>query len=239
MSGPAMDGEMPPQMSEELPVAPSTTTPFTAGPAVSRTKPGSRAVRVTPLGGRRVDDVTRRRTSRLAWYAAAVATAGLAGMAWFAFGLQSQVGTMETELREQLTLRARLQARLREKERTLATLFAGRGNVVLVTLDAAVPTGPGMQIFWNVRDGKAVLHAYGLVPLASDRGYMLWMLRDGMLVPVKLFSADAGGRAIVDDVPLPTSTAGVTLFAVTEESAQGAAVPTLLPFLSGEVPAAR
>ncbi|WP_373064944.1 anti-sigma factor domain-containing protein, partial [Gemmatimonas sp.] len=132
---------------------------------------------------------------------------------------------------------ARTEAKLAEREKTLQTLLAGRGNVVLVNLNPAQPTGPGRQVFWNVREGKAVVNAYGLAPVASDRAYILWMIRDGKPVPLKLFTPDDDGRAIVASVELPTTTSGITLLAVTEESSAGAIAPTMTPFLVGEVPA--
>ncbi len=205
---------------------------------VSRTSPGSRAVRVTPVRSAAVmDDLARRRPSKAGWYATAVMAAGLAAVAFFALDLRNRVGALETEAREKTALVTRLETKLTEKERTLATLLAGRGNVVLVTLDATAPTGPGMQVFWNVREGKAVVNAYGLAQVAPDRAYMLWMIRDGKPVPVKLFTPDESGRALVADVAVPNTTTGVTLLAVTEESAQGAEAPTMTPFLAGAVSA--
>ena len=130
----------------------------------------------------------------------------------------------------------RAEALLAERDATLNTLLEGRGNVVLVNLNPAKPAGPGMQVFWNVREGKAVVNAYGLMPVASNRAYMLWMIRDGKPVPLKLFTPGDDGRAIVASVELPTTTSGITLLAVTEESSAGAVAPTMTPFLVGEVP---
>jgi hypothetical protein len=68
---------------------------------------------------------------------------------------------------------------------------------------------------------------------------MLWMIRDGTPVPLKLFTPDESGRSLVANVEVPTSTTGITLLAVTEENASGATAPTMTPFIAGSVPAAR
>lgn len=213
---------------------------------VTRATPSSRAVRVTPPGTMampQTDEFERRRMtrppSRAGWYSAAVFAAGLAATAVFAFDLRSQLNALEAEARNTSLRLARTNETLSEKEKTLATLLAGRGNVVLVTLDATAPTGPGMQVFWNVRDGRAVMNAYGLAQVPSNRAYMLWMIRDGTPVPLKLFTPDESGRALVADVEVPNSTTGITLLAVTEEDAAGATAPTMTPFIAGAVPVAR
>jgi anti-sigma-K factor RskA len=92
-----------------------------------------------------------------------------------------------------------------------------------------------MQVFWNVREGRAVVSASGLAQLSRDRAYALWMIRDGKPVPIALFNPDAAGRAVVQDITVPTATEGVAAFAVTEEPASGSPQPTSAPFLVGEV----
>ena len=203
---------------------------------VSRATPTSRAVRVTPLkGGPAIDDSARRRPSRAGWYVSAILAVGLAAASYVAFDLRQRIGLLETEARKTSAQATRVEQKLSEKERTLATLLAGRGHVVLVTLVGPVPTGPGMQVFWNVRDGKAVVNAFGFAQVATDRTYMLWLIRDGQAVPVKPFTPDETGRALLVDVELPATTVGVTQLVVTEESAQGAGEPATTPILEGGV----
>lgn len=232
---------LPPVAATAAPAArAATATPPAGAPVAARTATRNRAVRVTPPRGVATDDPTRRRRpSRAGWYATALVSAGLAATVVFALDLRNRITLLEAETREKTARVSRLEARLSDKERTLSTLLAGRGNVLLVNLDASIPTGPGMQVFWNVREGKAVVNAYGLAQVATDRAYMLWMIRDGQPVPVKLFTPDESGRALVVDVPLPNTTTGITLLAVTEESAQGAEAPTMTPFLVGTVAATR
>jgi hypothetical protein len=219
------------------------TTPLPSSVPVTRTSPHSRAVRVSPVGG--VPGVmppavpARRRGGRAGWYIGALLAVGLAATVRYALDLRTRLGTADVLVREKSALLARTEARLGERERTLGTLLTGRGNVVLVNFDAAAPTGPGMQLFWNVREGKAVVNAFGLAQVATDRVYMLWMIRDGAPVALERFTPDENGRALLAEVKVPTNSGGITLFVVTEESAQGADAPTMTPFLSGTVPPAR
>ncbi|WP_434478652.1 anti-sigma factor domain-containing protein [Gemmatimonas sp.] len=81
----------------------------------------------------------------------------------------------------------------------------------------------------ELRSGKVVVNAFGLAQVAKDRAYMLWMIRDGTPMPLKLFTPDASGRALVANVGVRTSTTGITLLAVTEENASGAAAMMVTP----------
>ena len=106
---------------------------------------------------------------------------------------------------------------------------------MVVTHVTEAPTGPGMERFWKVVDGKAGVNAYGLAQVAAGRAYMLWMIRDGQPARVTLFTPDEDGRALVADVDVPNTTTGITQFIVTDESAQGAEAPTGTPFVAGMV----
>jgi len=202
-----------------------------------RQSPASRATRaITPPTPPAIIELSARRRARTAWWTAGVLGTALAASVVIAGIFRKQAAVLEDRAAQDKARFARLAAKLAERDKTLQTLLSGRGNVVVVNLNPAQAAGPGMQLFWNVREGKAVVNAYGLAPVARDRVYMLWMIRDGTPVPLKLFTPDDDGRAIVASVELPTTTSGITLLAVTEESSAGAAAPTTLPFLVGEVP---
>lgn len=224
--------------AEVAAVAPKNAAPTKA--EGERQTPAIRATRAvmppSPPTPTAVIELSARRTARTAWWTAGVLGAALAASVVVAVDLRNQAKELQDLSTQGNARMARAEALLAERESTLKTLLAGRGNVVLVNLDPAKPAGPGMQVFWNVREGKAVVNAYGLLPVASDRAYMLWMIRDGKPVPLKLFTPGDDGRAIVASVELPTTTSGITLLAVTEESSAGAVAPTMTPFLVGEVP---
>ena len=221
--------------AEVAAVAPKNAAPKKV--EAERQAPVIRATRaVTPPTPTAVIELSARRTAKTAWWTAGVLGAALAASVVVAVDLRNQAKELQDLSKQGNARVARAEALLAERETTLKTLLAGRGNVVLVNLDPAKPAGPGMQVFWNVREGKAVVNAYGLAPVGSDRAYMLWMIRDGKPVPLKLFTPGDDGRAIVASVELPTTTSGITLLAVTEESSAGAVAPTMTPFLVGEVP---
>lgn len=134
----------------------------------------------------------------------------------------------------QSTIAERDQA-LAEKEAVLRTLLGGGDALLVVNMGVPNATGPGMQFFWNVKDGRGVLHAFRLPQTAQGRAYQLWLIRDGQPVPSRVFTPDGDGSTTLFDIELPQSTTGVTAVAVTEEPAGGSKLPTTQPFLVGTV----
>ncbi len=134
----------------------------------------------------------------------------------------------------QSTIAERDQA-LAEKEAVLRTLLGGGDALLVVNMGVPNATGPGMQFFWNVKDGRGVLHAFRLPQTAQGRAYQLWLIRDGQPVPSRVFTPEGDGTTTLFDIELPQSTTGVTAVAVTEEPAGGSKLPTTQPFLVGTV----
>lgn len=171
---------------------------------------------------------------RIRWVPALLATA-LAASAVFAVNLREQVQQLEVQLSTQALALDSTRQRLAQRESTLQTLTDGGNDLVLVRLTPNTQAGPALQVYWNPRSGKAVIHASGLAPIAEDRAYCLWMIRDGKPVPLTLFRPGSDGSQLLHDITVATGTAGVAAFAVTEEAATGSPVPTMTPFLVGEV----
>ncbi len=171
---------------------------------------------------------------RIRWVPALLATA-LAASAVFAVNLREQVQQLESQLSTQALALDSTRQRLAQRESTLQTLTDGGNDLVLVRLSPNTQAGPALQVYWNPRSGKAVIHASGLAPIAEDRAYCLWMIRDGKPVPLTLFRPGSDGSQLLHDITVATGTAGVAAFAVTEEAATGSPVPTMTPFLVGEV----
>ena len=178
-----------------------------------------------------------RRASKAPWYGAGLLAIALAAAVVFAVELNNQVDSLKGAISEKDALLKRSLARLAERDATVNTLTTAGAKLVLVQLAPAAPQGPGIQLFWNVKDGRAVIYATGLKQLAADRTYCLWMIRDGKPVAVKLFNTDGGGQRLINGVELPMNTQGVAAFAVTEEPAAGSPQPTMTPFLVGTVEA--
>ena len=185
-------------------------------------------------------DVIRRSSGRAGgragWWSSGALVLALAASLVFSVDLRTQVKSLKSQLAEQVALVTSGTSRLAAREKTLATLLGGGSDVTLVRLSPNQPAGPGMQLFWNVREGRAIVSASGLSQIARDRAYALWMIRDGKPVAIALFTPDASGHAVVQDITLPTDLAGVAAFAVTEEPSAGSPQPTMTPFLVGAVP---
>ncbi|MES2524528.1 MAG: anti-sigma factor [Gemmatimonadota bacterium] len=206
------------------PVSVQSTTPITIAPVL-----------VTPVSSSAPPLVLAKPPSSAGKWSAAFLGIALAASVVFALDMRSKAQTLEGELAEQTGQLAVAKQQLAEREKTLATILGSGSDVTLVRLSPSQPAGPGMQVFWNVREGRAIISASGLAPVAKDRAYALWMILDGKPVPLALFNPDASGRAVVQDITVPTDLAGVAAFAVTEEPAAGSPQPTMTPFLVGAV----
>jgi hypothetical protein len=171
---------------------------------------------------------------RIRWVPAVLVTA-LAASAVFAVNLREQVQHLQSQLSAQALALDSTRQRLAQREATLQTLTDGGNDLVLVRLTPNTQAGPALQVYWNPRSGKAVIHASGLAPIGEDRAYCLWMIRDGKPVPLTLFRPGSDGSQLLHDITVATGTTGVAAFAVTEEAATGSPVPTMTPFLVGEV----
>lgn len=214
-----------------FPTASSVGEMPTATPAVARNAPAARAVHVVP------QQRVVRHPSKAPWYGVGLMAVALAAAVVFAVDLTNQVNALKGTLTEKELLLKRSQARLADREVTVNTLTNAGANLVLVQLAPTAPQGPGIQIFWNVQDGTAVIHASGLKQVAADRTYCLWMIRDGKPVAVKLFNPDPDGHRLINAGEFPKDRQGIAAFAVTEEPAGGSPQPTMTPFLVGTVEA--
>ena len=176
-----------------------------------------------------------RRASKAPWYGAGLLAIALAAALLLTVQLKNQVDLLKGAVNEKDALLKRSLARLAERDETVNTLTTAGAKLVLVQLAPSAPRGPGIQLFWNVKDGRAVIYATGLKQVAADRTYCLWMIRDGKPVAVKLFNPDGDGQRLINGVEMPTNIQGVAAFAVTEEPAAGSPQPTMTPFLVGTV----
>lgn len=189
------------------PSAPATVVPITSAPSASR-------------GG---------------WAIPTILTLAAAASTAIAVGLNSDLRRLRAELATQVALLDTTRATLAQRDTMLRTLTDAGNDLVLVRLAPNVNDGPSMQVYWNVKRGAAVVMASGLKQLATDRAYVLWMIRDGKPAAVALFRPDASGSQVLSDIQVPVSAQGVAAFAVTEEAATGATQPTMTPFLVGTV----
>lgn len=172
--------------------------------------------------------------SRAPWMTAGILAFALAATAFFAVNVQRRVGELEQTVASQQAVIDGTSARLAARDSTVDALTDQ--DLVRVRLVANVSAGPSMQVFWNRRTGRAVVHAAGLAPVAKDRAYCLWIIRNGKPEAVALFNPDANGSRLLNAVAVPADAANIAAFAVTEEPATGSPQPTMTPFLVGAVP---
>ena len=175
--------------------------------------------------------------SRAPWFGMGMLGIALAASLVFALDITNQLHSVRSLLTEKDVMLKRNQSRLAERDETVRILTGGGNDLVLVRLVANTSAGPDMQVFWNLKEGTAVVHASGFRQLASDRTYALWMIRDGKPVALKLFNPEADGTRLLNGIEVPRNLQGVAAFAVTEEPAEGSPQPTMTPFLVGAVEA--
>jgi hypothetical protein len=93
-------------------------------------------------------------------------------------------------------------------------------------------TGPGhLQMRFTPGDPGAKLQGSGFAPIASDRTYELWMIRDGTPIRATCFTPDAGRVHLALSAPVQ----GSDLMAVTVESSACPGAPTTDPILTADL----
>ncbi len=130
------------------------------------------------------------------------------------------------------TLLAQRDTLLQAQQRTLDALLTP--GVELYQLTATGDPVPGVQLFWDRKRNRAIIHSFGVKPLPDDRAYQLWFIQDGKPVPSVTFRPAADGRAQVESIDVPSG-AGVTAAAITEEPLGGSPQPTSAIYLVGKL----
>lgn len=177
------------------------------------------------------------------WWAPSLLACALAASLFFTFKQNSEVKSLTGTLASRdssLTARdSQLVARglkLAQRDSTLNNLLEADSALLIVHLAGKTPDGPGVQVFWNVKQRVGVLHAFHLPPAAKGRAYQLWLIKDGKPVASKVFNSEADQHGLVWNIELPGSTAGISALAVTEEPESGSLQPTTTPFIVGALP---
>src|SRR5262245_57148830 len=164
-------------------------------------------------------------SARRRWVSASI-IAALAASLVLAIALQqrsaSERDTALAALRARDSVLAFAQSRLAARDSEIEAILTAERDLVVVQLASAnAKTGPGVQLFWNYKEGIGVLHAFRLTPAPAGRAYQLWLIKDGKPVPSRVFNSDPDGHGLVAGFDLPHDTRGVTALAITEEPAGG------------------
>lgn len=211
-----------------------------AGEPSGAIRPAAASVDLTVVDGRAAPvsgaaSLAREKTARVAWVAAGTFGLAAAATLFVAVTLRGRVRELQQLVATQQAIIDRTTARLASRDSTVDAITLGDADLVRVRLATSAPVGPSMQVFWNQRTGRAVVHAAGFAPLPTDRAYCLWVIRNGKPEAVALFNPDADGRRVLNAVAVPQDAASIAAFAVTEEPASGSPQPTMTPFLVGAV----
>jgi anti-sigma-K factor RskA len=157
------------------------------------------------------------------WLALAASLLLAVGLGAALLSARSQLAAVERELAARGQTLAQAQRRLTEREATLNSIL-GPG-VQLFQLTASGDPDPGIQLFWNRQQHRAVVHGYRLKPVPAGRAYQLWFIKDGKPVPSVTFKPEPGGDVRVEQIPVPRE-GSLSAAAVTVEPEAGSAQPT-------------
>ena len=162
----------------------------------------------------------RRRAPWLALAASLLLAVGLGAGLVLARG---RLAAVETELAARDRTLAQTRQQLTEREATLNSIL--EPGVQLFQLTASGDPEPGIQLFWNREQHRAIVHGYRLKAVPAGRAYQLWFIKDGKPVPSVTFKPEADGDASVGQIPVP-SDGTVSAAAITVEPEAGSAQPT-------------
>jgi len=188
---------------------------------------GGRSARDAGVRNLRPPTGSRTTSARVPLYAALAASLMLtAWLGWQRNELGKTVNALRVRLQDQTT-------RLAEREKTLNAILEPGTELYQLTA-ASGEAGPIVQLFWDRKNNRAVVHSFAVRELPSDREYQLWFIKDGKPVPSVTFRPEPGGHAQISAVAVPQD--GVlSAAAITEEPAGGSAQPTSPIYLVGSL----
>ena len=154
---------------------------------------------------------------------------GLAASILMAAGLYLKTKELELRLASADSASAALSERLAGREATLNAILAP--GVQLTTLTATGDQPPVVQVFWDRRQQKAVLHTFRLPPAPSGRVYQLWLMRKGATpIASRVFNTETDGHLLAENIQVPAGEP-IVGFAISVEPAGGSPQPTTTPIL--------
>jgi anti-sigma-K factor RskA len=168
-----------------------------------------------------VAGVISKRTS-VPWLALAAGLAAVVGLG-FGFTQLRAVRGLRQELAqvgERLDLASE---RLATREATLNAIL--EPGVQMFQLTASGDPDPLIQLFWDRRRHRAVLHGFKLDSVPPGRAYQLWFIKDGAPVPSVTFRPEATGHVLVEGIEVPAE-GDVSAAALTVEPESGSPQPT-------------
>lgn len=157
------------------------------------------------------------------WLALAASLLLAVGLGAGLASARGRLAAIETELAARDRMLAQTRQQLTEREATLNSIL--EPGVQLFQLTASGDPEPGIQLFWNREQHRAIVHGYRLKAVPAGQAYQLWFIKDGKPVPSVTFKPEADGDASVGQIPVP-SDGTVSAAAITVEPEAGSAQPT-------------
>jgi anti-sigma-K factor RskA len=157
------------------------------------------------------------------WLALAASLLLAVGLGAGLVSARGRLAAIETELAARDQMLAQTRQQLTEREATLNSIL--EPGVQLIQLTATGDPEPGIQLFWNREQHRAIVHGYRLKAVPAGQAYQLWFIKDGKPVPSVTFKPEADGDASVGQIPVP-SDGTVSAAAITVEPEAGSAQPT-------------
>lgn len=160
----------------------------------------------------------------LLWLALAASVLALGGTS--VLWLSTRAGLSERDraiaaLRDSLAAREQL---LAYREAEINAILDP--NVTLTLMGEADSPKPTVQLFWNRKTNRMLVHAFQLTPAASRRAYQLWFIpKNGAPIPSITFNTEPSGHGLVPEVEVPAGMA-LAAAAITEEPEGGSPQPT-------------
>jgi anti-sigma-K factor RskA len=141
----------------------------------------------------------------------------------------NQLNEQIAVLRKQAVMQ---QAELLQAKEVVATLTAPDAQVIAVVKANTPPQPQGKAIY--VRNRSSLIFIANNMPVPPpQKAYELWLIpKTGAPIPAGVFKPDAHGSATVINPPLPAGTEAKA-FAITMESEEGSATPTMPILMMG------
>ena len=156
------------------------------------------------------------RTPRVVWGLLAASLVAVVGLGAAFASLRSDTARLRQTLSER-------QQQLEAREATLDAIL--EPGVELYQLTSSGDPDPGIQLFWDRRRNRAILHGFRLKPIPEGQAYQLWFIKDGAPVPSVTFKPEPTGHVSVEQIPVPAD-GEVSAAAVTVEPESGSTRPT-------------
>jgi anti-sigma-K factor RskA len=157
------------------------------------------------------------------WLALAASLLVAVGLGAGLVSARGRLAAVETELAARDRTLAQTRQQLAERQATLKSIL--EPGVQLFQLTASGDPEPGIQLFWNREQHRAIVHGYRLKAVPTGQAYQLWFIKDGKPVPSVTFKPEPDGDASVGQIPVP-SDGTISAAAITVEPEAGSAQPT-------------